>query len=140
MKNGVFYGTGNILGYDRKGKEMVITEEQAKTVRMIYDMLGRHRHLLFYLLLCIGICLNMGAVYKHCLRGQVSCFRYFFQYPAKDLVHRILCKPMTEVITHRGKMRRFLLQRISQEPALSYIQANFICRPPQGWQPVQMLD
>ncbi|MGN1168038.1 MAG: recombinase family protein, partial [Lachnospiraceae bacterium] len=38
MKNGVFYGTGNILGYDRKGKEMVINEEQAKTVRMIYDM------------------------------------------------------------------------------------------------------
>lgn len=38
MKNGVFYGTGNILGYNRKGKEMVINEEQAKTVRMIYDM------------------------------------------------------------------------------------------------------
>lgn len=38
MKNGVFYGTGNILGYDRKGKDMVINEEQAKTVRMIYDM------------------------------------------------------------------------------------------------------
>lgn len=38
MKNGVYYGTGNILGYDRKGKEMVINEEQAKTVRMIYDM------------------------------------------------------------------------------------------------------
>lgn len=38
MKNGVFYGTGNILGYDRNGKEMVINEEQAKTVRMIYDM------------------------------------------------------------------------------------------------------
>ena len=34
----MFYGTGNILGYDRKGKDMVINEEQAKTVRMIYDM------------------------------------------------------------------------------------------------------
>lgn len=38
MKNGVFYGSGNILGYDRKGKKMVINEEQAITVRMIYDM------------------------------------------------------------------------------------------------------
>lgn len=38
MKNGVIYGSGNILGYDKKGKEMVINEEQAKTVRMIYDM------------------------------------------------------------------------------------------------------
>ena len=38
MENGVVYGTGNILGYDRVGKEMVINPEQAKTVRMIFDM------------------------------------------------------------------------------------------------------
>jgi len=38
MQNGVFYGNGNILGYDRVGKEMVINPEQATTVRMIYDM------------------------------------------------------------------------------------------------------
>ena len=38
MENGVFYGNGNILGYDRVGKKMVINPEQAKTVRMIYDM------------------------------------------------------------------------------------------------------
>lgn len=37
MEKGVFYGNGNILGYDRVGKEMVINPEQAKTVRMIYD-------------------------------------------------------------------------------------------------------
>lgn len=37
MNNGVFYGNGNILGYDRVGKEMIINPEQAKTVRMIYD-------------------------------------------------------------------------------------------------------
>lgn len=37
MENGVFYGNGNILGYDRVGKNMVINPEQAKTVRMIYD-------------------------------------------------------------------------------------------------------
>ncbi|MCQ2450786.1 MAG: recombinase family protein [Clostridia bacterium] len=38
MENGVLYGNGNILGYDRVGKEMVINAEQAKTVRMIFDM------------------------------------------------------------------------------------------------------
>lgn len=37
---GVLYGSGNILGYDRdKAKgTYVINEEQAETVRMIYDM------------------------------------------------------------------------------------------------------
>jgi hypothetical protein len=38
FQNGVLYGNGNILGYDRVGKEFVINKEQAKTVRMIYDM------------------------------------------------------------------------------------------------------
>ncbi len=38
MENGVFYGNGNIRGYDRVGKDMVINPEQAETVRMIYDM------------------------------------------------------------------------------------------------------
>ena len=38
MENGIFYGTGNILGYDRIDKKnMVINEEQAKIVRFIYD-------------------------------------------------------------------------------------------------------
>ncbi len=37
MENGTFYGNGNILGYDRKGKELVINPEQAHTVRKIYD-------------------------------------------------------------------------------------------------------
>ncbi|MCD8297677.1 MAG: recombinase family protein, partial [Prevotella sp.] len=37
MEKGVLYGNGNILGYDRVGKELVINPEQAKTVRMIYD-------------------------------------------------------------------------------------------------------
>lgn len=37
MENGVLYGNGNILGYDRKGKELVINPEQARTVRKIYD-------------------------------------------------------------------------------------------------------
>ena len=38
MKNGVLYGNGNILGYDRVGKELIINKEQAETVRMIFDM------------------------------------------------------------------------------------------------------
>ena len=46
MENGVIYGNGNILGYDRKVTpideknkivEMVINPEQAKTVKMIFD-------------------------------------------------------------------------------------------------------
>lgn len=36
--NGVLYGSGNILGYDRQGDHYVINEEQAETVRMIFDM------------------------------------------------------------------------------------------------------
>ena len=37
MENGVIYGNGNILGYDRVGKQLIINPEQAETVRMIYD-------------------------------------------------------------------------------------------------------
>ena len=38
MDKGIVYGNGNILGYKRIGKEMVIDPEQAKTVRLIYDL------------------------------------------------------------------------------------------------------
>ena len=34
MENGVIYGNGIILGYDKVGKKIVINSEQAKTVRM----------------------------------------------------------------------------------------------------------
>ena len=38
MENGVYYGNGNILGYDRVGKDQyVINPEQSRTVRMIFD-------------------------------------------------------------------------------------------------------
>ena len=37
-EKGTLYGSGNILGYDRVGGTYVINPEQAKTVRMIYDM------------------------------------------------------------------------------------------------------
>ena len=36
--NGVLYGNGNILGYDRLGDIYVINEDQAETVRIIYDL------------------------------------------------------------------------------------------------------
>ncbi len=37
-EKGTIYGSGNILGYDRVGDTYVTNPEQAKTVRMIYDM------------------------------------------------------------------------------------------------------
>lgn len=36
--NGVLYGNGNILGYDRVGGTYIINEEQAETVRLIYRL------------------------------------------------------------------------------------------------------
>ena len=36
--NGVLYGSGNILGYNRVGDAYVIDEEQAETVRLIYQL------------------------------------------------------------------------------------------------------
>ena len=38
FQNGVFYGNGNILGYNRVGKDLIINPEQAETVRMIFDL------------------------------------------------------------------------------------------------------
>ena len=38
FQNGVIYGTGNVLGYDKVGPEYVINEAQAKTVRKIFDL------------------------------------------------------------------------------------------------------
>lgn len=73
------------------------------------------------LLLRVGIGIDVGTVYENCLGGQVSRFRYLFQYPRKDLVYRLCRKPMTEVIAYRGKTRRFLLERIPQEPTVYHI-------------------
>lgn len=38
FKNGVFYGNGNILGYDRIDGNMVINKEQADTVKRIFEL------------------------------------------------------------------------------------------------------
>ena len=37
-QKGTLYGSGNILGYDRVGDTYAINEDQAETVRMIFDM------------------------------------------------------------------------------------------------------
>ena len=37
FQNGVFYGTGNILGYDKVGKDLIVNEDQAEIVRFIYS-------------------------------------------------------------------------------------------------------
>ena len=38
FKNGVFYGNGNILGYDRVNGKLVINSQQAETVKRIYEL------------------------------------------------------------------------------------------------------
>ena len=38
FEKGVQYGNGNILGYDRVGKQLVINPEQAETVKMIFEL------------------------------------------------------------------------------------------------------
>jgi len=103
-------------------------------------VLGRHRHLLFYLFFGVGTRFDMGPVNEYRFGGQISRFRHLFQYPRKDLVHGFCGKAVSEIITHRGKMRRFLLQRISQKPTVADICADLIRCPPQGRQAVQMLD
>ena len=103
-------------------------------------VLGCCRYRSLYSLSRVGVGLDVGPVYKNCLGGQISRFRHLFQYPRKDLVHGFCGKPMTEIITHRGKMRRFLLQRISQKPTVADICADLIRCPPQGRQAVQMLN
>lgn len=36
FSNGVFLGSGNILGYDKVGQNMIVNEEQAEIVKYIY--------------------------------------------------------------------------------------------------------
>ena len=45
-ENGVLYGNGNILGYDRVGSTYVINPEQAETVRMIFDLYSEGKGLM----------------------------------------------------------------------------------------------
>ena len=38
FKNGVLYGNGNIIGYDRVGDKLVVNKEQAETVKRIFEL------------------------------------------------------------------------------------------------------
>jgi DNA invertase Pin-like site-specific DNA recombinase len=38
FKNGVLYGNGNILGYDRVDGELIVNKEQAETVKRIFEL------------------------------------------------------------------------------------------------------
>lgn len=38
MRNGTIFGNGSIMGYDLVDKKLVINEEQAKTVRRVFDL------------------------------------------------------------------------------------------------------
>lgn len=38
FQNGVLYGNGNILGYERVGHDLIINPEQAETVKLIYQL------------------------------------------------------------------------------------------------------
>jgi DNA invertase Pin-like site-specific DNA recombinase len=38
FQNGVYYGSGNVMGYDRIGKDAVINEEQAEVVKLIFKL------------------------------------------------------------------------------------------------------
>ena len=40
-ENGVLYGNGNILGYDREGSTYVVNPEQAETVRLIFQLYAK---------------------------------------------------------------------------------------------------
>ena len=63
-------------------------------------------HLLFFVLALALMCVpSMNTA----LGGKVSRLRHFLQDPTKDLVYRLLGKPVPEVIAHCGKMGRFIL-------------------------------
>ena len=99
-----------------------------------------HGHLYLHLLFRVGIGLDVRAVYKNCLGGEISRLRHFLQNPTEYLVYCLFGKPVPEIVTHRGEMWCFLLQAVPQKPAIYSIEGDLLRRPPQGRQPVQMLD
>jgi len=47
---------------------------------------------------------------------------------------------MLKIVTHSGEMRQFLIQRISQKPPIRDIHIDFLHRPAQRGDSVQMLN
>ena len=103
-------------------------------------MFGGHRYCGLYPFLCVSIRFDVGTVYKDRLGRQVSRLCHFLQDPCKNPVYRFCRKSVTEIITHRGKVRCFLLEGIAQKPTVGHVQIYFFRRPPQRRQSVQMLD
>ena len=112
MQNGVFYGNGNILGYDRVGKEMVINPEQAKTVRMIYDMY----------LSGMGVTAIQYELEKAGRLTAMGKERWFSSYIAKMLRNSFYCGIITY---HKEYTPDFLKQKkIKNYGDLEYIQVQ----------------
>ena len=96
--------------------------------------------LLLHLLLRVGVGLDVSTVNEDSLGRQIACLGYLIQNPCKYPIHGLFGEPMPEVIAHRGKMRRFLLQGITEKPAIAIVCADFFRCPPQRGKAVQMLD
>lgn len=112
MQNGVFYGNGNILGYDRVGKEMVINPEQAKTVRMIYDMY----------LSGMGVTTIQYELEKAGRLTALGKERWFASYISKMLRNSFYCGIITY---HKEYTPDFLKQKkIKNYGDLEYVQVQ----------------
>lgn len=112
MQNGVFYGNGNILGYDRVGKEMVINPEQAQTVRMIYDMY----------LSGMGVTAIQYELEKAGRLTAMGKERWFSSYIAKMLRNSFYCGIITY---HKEYTPDFLKQKkIKNYGDLEYVQVQ----------------
>ena len=101
---------------------------------------GSYWDLLLHLLLRVGVGLDVSTVNEDGLGRQIACLGYLIQNPRKYPIHGLFGEPMPEVIAHRGKMRRFLLQGITEKPAIAIVCADFFRCPPQRGKAVQMLD
>ena len=96
--------------------------------------------LFLHLLLRVGVGLDVSTVNEDGLGRQIACLGYLIQNPRKYPIHGLFGEAMPEVIAHRGKMRRFLLQGITEKPAIAIVCADFVRCPPQRGKAVQMLD
>ena len=96
--------------------------------------------LFLHLLLRVGVGLDVSTVNEDGLGRQIACLGYLIQNPHKYPIHGLFGEPMPEVIAHRGKMRSFLLQGITEKPAIAIVCADFFRCPPQRGKAVQMLN
>ena len=103
-------------------------------------VLGCCRYRSLYSLFRVGVGLDVSTVNEDGLGRQIACLGYLIQNPRKYPIHGLFGEPMPEVIAHRGKMRRFLLQGITEKPAIAIVCADFFRCPPQRGKAVQMLD